>query len=111
MNRINGVGTTTRRMSHDKAFIAVGTVHGVGSGGTVFVAVLGSTAGLTGVVICNVVAVGLIVVFVEIFVNGWARVIVVAVAIVAPIAVTVDVAPVVVIPTGGEFKAKGCDVC
>jgi hypothetical protein len=98
-------------MSHDEAFVAVGTVHGVGSGGTVFVAVLGSTAGLTGVVVCDVVAVGPTVVFIEIFANGWAAVIVVSVAIVAPIAVAVDVAPVVVIPAGGEFKGKGCDVC
>jgi hypothetical protein len=75
------------------------------------VAVLGSTAGLPGLVVCDVVAVGPTVVFVEIFANGWAAVIVVSVAIVAPIAVAVDVALVVVIPAGGEFKAKGCDVC
>ena len=83
-------------MAHDEAFVEVGIVHGVGSGGTVFVAVLGSTAGLTGVVVCDVVAVGPTVVFVEVFTNGWGAVIVVAVAVVAPIAVTVDVAPAIV---------------
>jgi hypothetical protein len=83
-------------MSHDEVFVAFGAVHGVGAGGTAFVAVLGSTAGLTGVVFVDVVAVGPTVVFVEVFTNGWGAVIVVAVAVVAPIAVTVDVAPAIV---------------
>jgi hypothetical protein len=98
-------------MSRDEAFIVVGTVHGVGTGGTAFVAVLGSTAGLTGVVVVNMAAVGPTVVIVEIFANGWGAVIVVAIAFVAPIVVAVDVAPVFVVRTGGEFEAKGCDVC
>ena len=57
----------------------------------------GFTAGLTGVVIVDVIAVGPTVVFVEAFANGWvALVVAVAVAVVAPIAIAVDVATTIV---------------
>jgi hypothetical protein len=98
-------------MSHYEVFVAFGAVHGVGSGGTFLVASFGITAGLTGVVIVDAVAVGPTVVLVEVFANGWSAVVVtVVVAVVAPIAIAVDVVTAIVGSTGLEFEAKGCDV-
>ncbi len=101
-------------MSHYEVFVEFGAVHGVGSGGTFLVASFGFTAGLTGVVIVDVVAVGPTVVLVEVFANGWSEVVVtvvvaVVVAVVAPIAIAVDVSTAIVGSTGREFEAKGCD--
>jgi hypothetical protein len=84
-------------MSHYKVFVAFGAVHGVGFGGTFLVASFGFTAGLTGVVIVDVVAVGPTEVLVEVFANGWS-------AVVAPIAIALDIATAIVGST------KGCDV-
>ncbi len=98
-------------MSHYEVFVAFGAVHGVGSGGTFLVASFGFTAGLTGVVFVDVVAVGATVFLVEVFANGWSAVgVTVVVAVVAPIAIAVDVSTAIVGSTGREFEAKGCDV-
>ena len=99
-------------MSHDKVFVAFGAVHGVGTGGGFLVAIFGFTAGLAGVVIVDVVAVGPTVVLIEVFVNGWSAVVVAVadIAVVAPIAIAFDVATAIVGSTGREFKAKGRDV-
>ena len=97
-------------MSHYEGFVAVGAVHGVGSGGTFLVASFGFRAGLTGVVIVDVVAVGRTVVLIEVFANGWGAVVVtVVVTVVAPIAIAVDVSAAIVGSAGREFEAKGCD--
>jgi hypothetical protein len=92
-------------MSHDKVFVAFG--HSAGTGGTAFVAIFGSTEGLTSTVFVDVVAMGPTVIFVEVFANGWSAV-VVSVAVVAPVAITVDVATAIVGTTRGELKLKGC---
>ncbi len=98
-------------MSHYEVFVASGAVHGINTGGTFLVASFGFTAGLTGVVIVDVVAVGPTVVLVEVFANGWSAVVVtVVVAVVAPIAIAVDVSTAIVGSTGREFEAKGCNV-
>jgi hypothetical protein len=84
-------------MSHYEVFLAFGAVHGVGTGGTFLVASFGFTAGLTGVVIVDVVAVGPTVVLVRVFANGWSAVVITVVVVVfAPIAIAVDVATAIV---------------
>ena len=60
-------------MSHCEVFVAFGAVHGVGTGGTFLVASFGFTAGLTGVVIVDVVAVGPTVVLIEVFATVGVR--------------------------------------
>jgi hypothetical protein len=98
-------------MSHYEVFVAFVAVHGVGTGGTFLVASFGFTAGLTGVVIVDVVAVGPTVVLVEVFANGWSAVVdMVVVAVVALIAIAIHVATAIVGSTGREFEAKGCNV-
>jgi hypothetical protein len=85
-------------MSHYEVFVAFGAVHGVGMGGTFLVASFGFTAGLT---IVDVVAVGPTVVLVKVFAKGWSAVVItVVIAVVAPIAIAVDVATAIVGSTG-----------
>jgi hypothetical protein len=81
-------------MSHDEIFVAIGAVHCVGTGGYFSVASFGLFAGLTGVVLVHVIAVSPTVILVEVMSNIWSTG-VVAVAVVTPIAITVDVAAVV----------------
>jgi hypothetical protein len=98
-------------MSDYEVFVVSGAFHGVNTGGTFLVASFGFTAGLTGVVIVDVVALDPTVVLVEVFVNGWSAVVVtVVIAVVAPIAIAVDVATAIVGSTGRVFEAKGCVV-
>lgn len=109
MNRINWVRPTTGPMSHEKVFVVFGAICVVGTGGTAFVAILGSTAGLTGAVLVDAVAIGPTVIFVEVFTHHGAAVVVtvrVVAAVVAPVAIAFYVA----VASVGQLEGKGHNV-